>query len=64
MATAFQSAACYAVVYPELSGTPGVVFLVLFSLFLLVTLIFAVVTTASDPTDPVVYKHKESIEKG
>lgn len=64
VAGAFQVAASYAVVLGQLSDSLSVAFLCLFSPLLLLAIVFGVVTTASDPTDPVVYEHRESIEKG
>ena len=63
-AAAFEVVASYTVVYPRLTSSPGFAFLTLFSGLLLISVLFAVVITASDPTDPVVYEHRESIEKG
>lgn len=61
---AVQTAGSYALIYPELSKTTGVSFLCLFSLSLGTALVLGILITVSDPTDPVVYAHQASIEKG
>ena len=59
-----QVGGSYGLIYPELKETAGVSFLCLFSLSLTTTLVLCLLTTASDPTDPVVYAHQANIDKG
>ena len=61
---ALQTGGSYALIYPGLTETTGVSFLCVFSLALGATLVLGILTTVSDPTDPVVYAHQASIEKG
>lgn len=59
-----QAGGSFGLIYPELGNTESVSFLCLFSMSLSATLILGILTTVSDPTDPVVYAHQAAIEKG
>ena len=59
-----QTAGSYVLIYPKLSDLTSVSFLCVFSVSIAATLVFGLLTTLSDPTDPVVYTHQTCIERG